>query len=539
MKDIKQADVKHYLETYYTDNSIGDDLKEAFDYIERNKHKNNFHKLFEDYLEDYNKKLLKNGTLLRDHVVYEYERVKQYNSELIETEGRSCNNKYHYYINYVNSINENYKFLGLDTNVICDCINKKISLFLELFLKYSKKLNLNIEIEPILNMSDDESYIFGRIYTENEMNISESNIILEGNMKWNNGDKAQLLNLTDMRNICFFLGQILAIKGKKEINQFSIKYYVSNVYAGLPSHLKVQIDKEFVLKHFNTKEIEEDSKIHENILHLYNNENIHIMICNGYIYNDNNYSENLDNFLKVVNEKLPHVVLIFGPFLYIRNFSETIQKIGDINIIYENLFKKITKFAKNEILEKTHFFIIPSIYDSINIYPLPQPPFYYENSNINSPNVHFLSNPSYIYINELKIALTSCDIVYNLTRNLLCRPSELKLFYLFEQILRQLSLFPSYPSEYNIEITKFKNLLFQPNRLPDIFIYPSFTNEKSYIKEVHKKLFICPYSIDVNKAQPSKFFSNIYILPPKETNELSKRVILENIFISNNKTNNI
>lgn len=110
MKDIKQADVKHYLETYYTDNSIGDDLKEAFDYIERNKHKNNFHKLFEDYLEDYNKKLLKNGTLLRDHVVYEYERVKQYNSELIETEGRSCNNKYHYYINYVNSINENYKF---------------------------------------------------------------------------------------------------------------------------------------------------------------------------------------------------------------------------------------------------------------------------------------------------------------------------------------------------------------------------------------------------------------------------------------------
>lgn len=314
MKDIKQADVKHYLETYYTDNSIGDDLKEAFDYIERNKHKNNFHKLFEDYLEDYNKKLLKNGTLLRDHVVYEYERVKQYNSELIETEGRSCNNKYHYYINYVNSINENYKFLGLDTNVICDCINKKISLFLELFLKYSKKLNLNIEIEPILNMSDDESYIFGRIYTENEMNISESNIILEGNMKWNNGDKAQLLNLTDMRNICFFLGQILAIKGKKEINQFSIKYYVSNVYAGLPSHLKVQIDKEFVLKHFNTKEIEEDSKIHENILHLYNNENIHIMICNGYIYNDNNYSDNLDNFLKVVNEKLPHVVLIFWTF---------------------------------------------------------------------------------------------------------------------------------------------------------------------------------------------------------------------------------
>ncbi|EAA16087.1 hypothetical protein [Plasmodium yoelii yoelii] len=299
-------------------------------------------------------------------------------------------------------------------------------------------------------MNEDESHIFGRIYTDNEINISESNIILEGNINYNNGDKAQLLNLSSMKNLCFFLGQILAIKGKKEINQYSIKYYVSSIYAGLPTHLKVKIDNDILLKHFNCQEIENDIKYEEldndQILQMYNNDNIHIMVCNGYVYKDNDYSDYFDIFLKIVNEKLPHVVLIFGPFLYIRNFNEAIQKIGDINVIYDNIFKKITKLAKNEA---------------------------------------------------------------------------------------QLSFFPSYPSEYNIEITKFKNLLFQPNRLPDIFLFPSFTNEKSYVKDVHKRLFICPYSLDLNKAEPSNFFSNIYILPPTETQELSKRVILENVFVRN------
>ncbi|SBT80300.1 DNA polymerase alpha subunit B, putative [Plasmodium malariae] len=368
MKEIKQADVKLFLETYYTDNSISDELKEVFDYFERNKHKNNFHKLFEDYLREYNKRLIKNENLLKDNIIYDYDYVKQYNAELTEKAGINCNNKYNWYINCVNTIDEDYKFLGLDTNIISESINKKITLFLELFLMYSEKLNVNIQISPILNMNEEECYIFGRIYTDSEINISESNIILEGNIKWSNGEKAQLLNLNNMKNLCFFLGQILAIKGKKEINQYSIKYYVSNIYAGLPTHLKnVKIDNEFLLKYFNCKEIEEDSKLDDKdsvkILQLYNNDNIHIMICNGYVYTDNDYNDNLDNFLKIVNEKLPHVVLIFGPFLYIRNFSETIQKIGDINVIYEDIFKKIVKLAKNELLEKTHFFIIPSIYD--------------------------------------------------------------------------------------------------------------------------------------------------------------------------------
>ncbi|ANQ10151.1 DNA polymerase alpha subunit [Plasmodium coatneyi] len=542
MKEIKQADVKLFLETYYTDNSLSDDLKDVFDYVERNKHKGNFHKLFEDYLEEYNKKLFQNENFLKENIIYDYEYVKQYNSELPEKAGINCNNKYHCYVKSVNSIDDDYKFLGLDTSVISENINKKLSLFLELFLMYSKKLNLNIEVSPILNMNEEECYIFGRIFTDNEINISESNIILEGSLNLNNGDKAQLLNLNHIKNICCFLGQILAIKGKKEINQYSIKYYVSNIYAGLPTHLNIKLENTaFLLKHFNGNEIEEDNKCAEDrsdqskVLQLYNDDNIHIMVCNGYVYTDNEYSNNLDNFLKIVNEKLPHVVLIFGPFLYIRNFSETIQKIGDINVIYENIFKKIINLAKSELLEKTHFFIIPSIYDSINVYPLPQPPFLYENNYTNISNVHFLSNPSYIYINELKIALTSCDVIYNLSKNLMCRPSEMKAFYLFEQILRQLSFFPSYPSEFNIEITKFKNLLFHPNRLPDIFLFPSYTKEKSYVKEIHKKLFICPYSIDLSNAQPCNFFSNIYIHPPVESQELSKRVILENVFIHNNK----
>ncbi|KJP86373.1 hypothetical protein AK88_04006 [Plasmodium fragile] len=542
MKEIKQADVKLFLETYYTDNSLSDDLKDAFDYVERNKHKGNFHKLFEDYLEEYNKKLFKDENFLKENIIYDYEYVKQYNSELSEKAGINCNNKYHCYVKSVNTIDENYKFLGIDTSVISENINKKLSLFLELFLMYSKELNLNIEVSPILNMNEEECYIFGRIYTDNEINISESNIILEGSLHLNNGDKAQLLNLHNIKNICCFLGQILAIKGKKEINQYSIKYYVNNIYAGLPTHLNIKLENTaFLLKHFNGNEIEEDNKCNEErrdqskVLQFYNNDNIHIMVCNGYVYADNEYSDNLDIFLKIVNEKLPHVVLIFGPFLYIRNFSETIQKIGDINVIYESIFKKIINLAKSEVLEKTHFFIIPSIYDSTNVYPLPQPPFFYENSYANLANVHFLSNPSYIYINELKIALTSCDVIYNLTRNLLCRPSEMKTFYLLEQILRQLSFFPSYPSEFNIEITKFKNLLFHPNRLPDMFLFPSYTKEKSYVKEIHKKLFICPYSIDLSNAQPCNFYSNIYIHPPAESQELSKRVILENVFIHNNK----
>uniref|UniRef100_A0A8C9GEY7 DNA polymerase alpha subunit B n=1 Tax=Piliocolobus tephrosceles TaxID=591936 RepID=A0A8C9GEY7_9PRIM len=541
MKEIKHADVKYFLDTYYTGNKLSAELKEVFDFYERNSHKNNFFKLFEEYLEEYNKRLIKDENMLKDIVVYNYEYVKLYNNELIVKPGVECNNKCEFYVNCINTIDNYYKFLGLDSTIISDCINNKITFFSELYTMYIKKLNLNIQLNPILNMDEEESYIFGRIYTDNDIKISETNIILEGNLDLNNGNKTQLLNINNMKRICFFLGQILTIKGKKEINQFSTKYYVSDIHAGLPTFLNEKLDIDFLLKHFNCKEIEEDNKIEKvynqnHILQLYNNDNIHIMICNGYTHIDNEYKDNLDTFLKIVNEKLPHVVIILGPFLYIRS-NETIQKIGDINVIYEYIFNKIIKVAKKESLEKTHFYIIPSLYDPINIYPLPQPPFFYEQNDDNTilKNIHFLSNPSYIYINEIKIAITSCDIIYALTSNLLCRPSELKLFFLCEQIIKQLSLFPAYPSEYNIEITKFKNLLFQPNKIPDIFIFPSFTNQKSYVQEVHKKLFICPYSIDIKKAQPCNFFSNIYILPPTDSQELVKRVVLENIVVSDNK----
>lgn len=548
MREITQADVKSFLNNFATSREAQEgELERIFDYFHQIKHKSNFHKLMEDFLEEQNLELLKeNYITTKETCIYNYEHKIQHNEECQFKVGAECDNKYQWKIQVVNSIDEEYDFLGIDANVIAECINNKLALFYEIFVKYSQILNLNIDIHPILNYLEEECHVFGRIYTDNDLPISEANIILEGDKTFNSGEnKAQLLNLNHIKNLFFFPGQIIGIKGKREMDQFSIKYSVNNIYAGLPVHVNVKLDIDLILKHFNKEEIKNDIHIDEelllnegienavtnaNVLKLYNNDNIHIMIINGYIYSDHEYSDNLNNSLKIVNEKCPHIVLIFGPFLYIANFSETLQKIGDVNVIYENAFKDIIKVAKNEHLEKTQFFIIPSVFDSINIYPLPQPPFCYLYEEV--PNVHFVSNPCIIYVNELKIALTSCDIVFNLTKNVLCKPPEKKMFYLLEQILRQLSFFPSYPSEFTIDVTKFNNLLFNPNKLPDIFLFPSWTGGKSFITEIHKKLFICPFSINLPKAQPCNFLSNLYILPPNENKELSKRIVLENVFIT-------
>lgn len=552
MKEITQADIKGFLDKFATNKEAQEgELGRIFDYFHQIKHKGNFHKLLEEYLEEHNPDLLKDNYLTtKETCVYEYENKIVHNKESEFKAGVDCDNKYQWKIHIVNSIDEEYDFLGSDANVVAECINNKIALFYELFVKYSQLLNLNIDIYPILNYLEEECHVFGRIYTDNDLPISEANIILEGDKVFNTGEnKAQLLNLRNIKNVFFFPGQIIGIKGKREMDQFSIKYSVSNIYAGLPVHVNQKVSTELILKHFNNKEIQHDIHIDQdvlsnegidnathntNVLKLYNNENVHIMIINGYIYSENEYNDNLNNSLKIVKEKCPHVVLIFGPFLFIANFSDTLQTIGDVNVIYEAAFKKIIKVAKNEHLEKTHFLIIPSVFDSINIYPLPQPPFSYLYEEV--PNVHFVSNPTTIYVNELKIALTSCDIVFNLTKNVLCKPPEKKKFYLFEQILRQLSFFPSYPSEFTIDVTKFNNLLFNPNKLPDLFLFPSWTDEQSFVTEIHKKLFICPFSINLAKAQPSNFLSHLYILPPGgENTDISKRVVLENVFITRKK----
>lgn len=548
MKEITQADVKSFLDKFSTNKEAQEgELGKIFDYFHQIKHKSNFHKLLEDFLEEQDIDLLKeNYIIAKETFAYDYEYKIQHNMHDAFKVGAECDNKYQWKLHVVNSIDEDYDFLGSDATVVAQYINNKLALFYELFVKYSQLLNLNIDIHPILNYLEEECHIFGRIYTDNDLPISEANIILEGDKTFNTGEnKAQLLNLSHIKNLFFFPGQIIGIKGKREMDQFSVKYSVNNIYAGLPVHANTKVNTDLILKHFNNEEVKNDIYIDEellsnegienalhntNVLKLYNNDNIHIMIINGYIYSNNGYNDNLHNSLKMVSEKCPHVALIFGPFLFIANFSDTLQKIGDVNVIYEAAFKKIINVAKSEHLEKTQFLIVPSIFDSVSMYPLPQPPFPYVYEDV--PNVHFVSNPSTIYVNELKIALTSCDIVFNLTKNVLCKPPEKKMFYLFEQILRQISFFPSYPSEFTVDVTKFNNLLFNPNKLPDIFLFPSWTGAQSFVTEVHKKLFICPFSINLPKAEPCNFLSNLYILPPQENKELHKRIVLENVFIN-------
>ena len=231
-----------------------------------------------------------------------------------------------------------------------------------------------------------------------------------------------------------------------------------------------------------------------------NDDGVYIIYSmNGPYYPKNQI--NLDPFISLLSslsQKEPHSIIINGPFIYSEN--EQIQS-GDLGEYetYINLFKLILKNINQIFTDKnTKVLIAPSLSDELNYFPLPQPSFNQIFKDLNYDKIEFISNPSFIQLNELYIANVNYDIIAEINQNSIRSNKMSPIESSLEMLFNQRSLFPVLSNTIYIndadkidkvitfDITQEK--FFKMDPMPDIIIINSgMTN---FIKRIGNNIVI-------------------------------------------------
>ena len=231
-----------------------------------------------------------------------------------------------------------------------------------------------------------------------------------------------------------------------------------------------------------------------------NDDGVYIIYSmNGPYYPKNQI--NLDPFISLLSslsQKEPHSIIINGPFIYTEN--EQIQS-GDLGEYetYINLFKLILKSINQIFTDKnTKILIAPSLSDELNYFPLPQPSFNQIFKDLNYDKIEFISNPSFIQLNELYFANVNYDIIAEINQNSIRSNKMSPIESSLEMLFNQRSLFPVLSNTIYIndadkidkvitfDITQEK--FFKMDPMPDIIIINSgMTN---FIKRIGNNIVI-------------------------------------------------
>ncbi|OII72576.1 DNA dependent DNA polymerase alpha inactive calcineurin like phosphatase subunit [Cryptosporidium ubiquitum] len=369
---------------------------------------------------------------------------------------------------------------------------------------------------PIIPVGETRKQVvvtLGAIGCDNEGNLNEQSVLLLGTRASSSGNVSQL-KLRDVNgDVALYPGQVVAILGNTEIDEFGQSCILAKeIIGGLPP-----------------KPVEVTLKDLKNIPEFYAGKGEHpvqCMIFSGPFTTDGqslNY-DYLTEILKYANTEKPHVLILLGPFIDVRN--ESIKK-GDLfdfesntfvtfeDLFQRNIYRAIESFARKN--EKVKIYIIPSEYDAAHPFPIPQPglkeSFFPNTSNETFTfcrNIYFLSNPCELYINDIKIAITSSDIVTPIFNSCITtRSGNLPLEVVLSQFLYQRTLYPCFPVQHPIN-PKLLQKLALSGELPHIIITP-FESSSPFVKSVLGRIFVNPTG--------DKPFSGIslYINPPTES----------------------
>ncbi|TRY49672.1 DNA dependent DNA polymerase alpha subunit, inactive calcineurin like phosphatase subunit [Cryptosporidium tyzzeri] len=364
----------------------------------------------------------------------------------------------------------------------------------------------------------------GAIGCDNEGNLNEQSVILLGTRASSSGNISQLKLGNVNGDFALYPGQVVAILGNTETDEFGQNCILAKeIIGGLPP-----------------KPAETSLKELKNIPEFYAGKGEHpvqCMIFSGPFTTDKenlNY-DYLNEILNYANIEKPHVLILLGPFIDVRN--ESIKK-GDlfdfgsnIFITFEDLFRRniynsIESFARKN--EKVKIYIIPSEYDAAHPFPIPQPglkeSFFPNTSNESLTfcrNIHFLSNPCELYINDIKISITSSDIVTPIINSCITRSGNLPIEVVLSQFLYQRTLYPCFPVQHPIN-PKLLQKLALSGELPHIIITP-YGNSCPFVKSVLGRIFVNPTG--------NKPFSGVllYINSPTESQIQQANKLCQNL----------
>nr|CAG4651909.1 EOG090X07VJ [Triops cancriformis] len=227
-----------------------------------------------------------------------------------------------------------------------------------------------------------------------------------------------------------------------------------------------------------------------NTLQIPDGERLQIVSASGpYTFSDELSYAPLTDFLSYVVQHQPHVCVLMGPFVDIKN---KIIETGDLDVTYHELFMQLMdKIASTLQGLKTQVVLVASARDAHHDVIYPTPPYLFAQSL--GPNFHVVPDPCVIDIAGLQVAVTATDILFHLGKEEVAAapPGSDRLGRLASHLLKQRTFYPLFPSNEEVSL----DLHFWEQRAllqekPHVIILPS--DLRMFIKDIEDCLIVNP-----------------------------------------------
>lgn len=305
------------------------------------------------------------------------------------------------------------------------------------------QLSTKNDIHSLYNVSiptQDEVWICGRVYSDNQSSggggkLTEHNVMIQGSYVCSNSHSIPL-SLAKCNEYSLFPGQIVLAKGR---NPDGKRFLCTEI-----------IEPAFVSN--NTKKAKEESDTNNSVtIKLGPDEDLVAIVASGpYMTSNSIQSDSLELLIDMVKAKNAHVLILLGPFV---DSNNDLIASGNMQYTFEELLQKMFDQLSSQLKDTNiQVFLQPSLKDITQepVYPI-HPYNASQQFMKQNPNFHFVPEPSTIKINDIEIAVTSTDVIKDLTMMSVSKTSSSdKISRNFAHMLRQRSFYPVYPPAENV-----------------------------------------------------------------------------------------
>nr|SVE86183.1 EOG090X07VJ [Daphnia similis]SVE86811.1 EOG090X07VJ [Daphnia similis] len=241
------------------------------------------------------------------------------------------------------------------------------------------------DFEPNCVLKSETFHTVGRICCDatSGSRLNTSSLLLEGTRNTSSGQSVPL-DVSQLKEFSFFPGQVIAVEGSNPTG------------------------KKMVVTSISTPPI---NSVFKTDVSIEVNSPLNMMVaCGPFTLPDDLEFAPLVEFIQQVNTLLPHIVIIMGPFVDVKNKK---VECGDLDYTYQEQFDIVMRELQSKITNSVQVCIIPSWRDVHYRAVYPTPPFPQENK---AQNFSFFSDPCILNVNGVFIALTSTDILFHLSK---------------------------------------------------------------------------------------------------------------------------
>nr|CAG4644042.1 EOG090X07VJ [Lepidurus arcticus] len=225
-------------------------------------------------------------------------------------------------------------------------------------------------------------------------------------------------------------------------------------------------------------------------LQIPDGETLQIVVASGpYTFSDELSYAPLTDFLSYVVQNKPHVCVLIGPFVDIKN---KIIENGDLDVTYHELFVQLMDRVVSALDGlKTQVILVSSSRDAHHDVIYPTPPYLLTQSL--GTNFHVVPDPCVVDIAGLKMGLTATDVLFHLGKEeiALAPAGSDRLGRLAAHLLKQRTFYPLFPAndEVSLDLHYWEQRAIITEK-PHFMVLPS--DLRMFVKEIEECVVVNP-----------------------------------------------